>query len=162
MLYAIAPFLGKSPGAAFMRQAAERGEVVLVQRRVDGGNFQYEARRRASPRKAARSLPQIEGDSQGDGIKILAILRVAVEMGEPCPTNATIARLAQLPDRYAAAYALRKLDTAGRIRSYPGLHAARVIEVVGLGCTADIDDGRAGPVLALAGRAPEAPQPQLF
>jgi hypothetical protein len=136
-IYAIAPFLGKSAIGSFMRAAADRGEVLLVQRRR-GECFEYEARRRAGagPSPRARAL-ELRDPVTAEHCELLAALTAAVRLGRACPSNKELARLAGLRDRHEAAYEIKKLTAAGAIRIEPGCIAARVIEIVGVGRTAD-------------------------
>lgn len=126
-VYAIGPALGKDAAVARLaRQFSDAGEAHLYRER-DGRGWRYCIERRcdAAAAQVATTLPP--GSEEA---RLLAFL--AEHDGRVCPSYETMAEAADLPDRQAARYRLRKLERDGRI-VVTGSGAARRVQIVAAG-----------------------------
>ncbi|WP_294195882.1 hypothetical protein [uncultured Sphingomonas sp.] len=116
--------------------AADRdGLVRLHHKRRDGGGWNYVAVRADPPIVVGRKAPPRSAIDDEDPTEIVfRALKRAANFGQPCPTNADLARAAGLRDAVAASYRVRLLRQAKRIvidEQGPG--QPRIVTIVGTG-----------------------------
>lgn len=99
------------------------GALHPTRRRISaaGGEFAFQAQRgsgkisrvvvRAPSRGRVRSLPVNRSSDRA----VLKCIEAAVKYGQPCPTNAELARACGLSGAVAASYRVRRLVANGRI-----------------------------------------------
>jgi hypothetical protein len=109
-------------GEALSRQVSamagrlqDQGLVDLTRRR-DGRGWRFLIQRRSAPFRLAsdRRRGRQYGRASAESI-ILRMIRQAIRLNQPCPTNSEFADVAGLSGRIAASYRLRKLVAAGKI-----------------------------------------------
>lgn len=131
---------GDGIGAA-ARALHESGVVALRSKRF-GAGFRFIAVRLADLRPARRSAgfaPRGRFVAASDDAKrttqmVLRVLTRAARRGDPCPTNAEIARIVGLKDAVAASYRMRRLVKAGAIVvDAPSPIERRVVTIVATG-----------------------------
>lgn len=131
---------GDTIGAA-ARALHESGVVALRSKRF-GGGFRFIALRLADPRPARRgpgAAPRGRFVAAADDAKrttrmVLRVVTCAARRGEPCPTNAQLARIVGLKDAVAASYRMRRLVKAGAIIvEQPSPLERRVVTIVATG-----------------------------
>lgn len=104
------------PVAAVAYTLHEQGLVDLTRRREASGVWSFIVQRRAKAfghapnRRSARHY----GRATAEAV-ILRMIREAIRLRQPCPTNAEFAAAAGLSGRVAASYRLRRLVAAGKI-----------------------------------------------
>lgn len=135
---------GDKIGAA-VRALHDAGVVALTSKRVaadQGGGFRFIAQRLADPRpsqRLRRPAPQGRFAAASDDAKrtlrmVLRQLVRAAKRGEPCPTNAELARAVGLKDAVAASYRMRRLVKDGAIVvEEPSPLERRVVTIVASG-----------------------------
>lgn len=127
-------------GAA-VRALHDSGVVALTSKRVDGG-FRFIAQRLADPRPSQhvrKAAPRGRFSPASDDAKrtthmVLRQLARAAKRGDPCPTNAELARAVGLKDAVAASYRVRRLVKDGAIVvEEPSPLERRVVTIVASG-----------------------------
>jgi hypothetical protein len=113
---------------AFVAQLHDDGEVVPVQRRA-GALTEYCIDRRAAASRPRLKLgePAAEPPAQPVPIetlgeeagRLMLVLKWLAATKQACPSNETLADLADLRDRHAAAYQLTRLRDAGHVSVAP-------------------------------------------
>jgi hypothetical protein len=136
---------GARPGdviSAAVRALHASGVVTMTSKRIPGG-FRFIAQRLPDPRPS--QLRMRKAGNRGhftrrcDGAKrstriVLRLLKRAAARGEPCPTNAELARAAGLKDALAASYRIRRLVKDGLIQvEGPDPTERRVVTIVATG-----------------------------
>lgn len=101
------------PVAELARRFHEQGLVDLTRRR-DGGGWQFLIQRRSAAFRAGRQVRRVHPRSSAESA-ILRMIRDAIRLRQPCPTNAEFAEGAGLSGAIAASYRLRKLVRDGKI-----------------------------------------------
>ncbi|WP_278983233.1 winged helix-turn-helix domain-containing protein [Sphingobium yanoikuyae] len=112
---------GEAIGAA-VRQLHAAGLVTMTSKRLDG-RLRHIVQRLPAPRASQqlrKPVPRGRFTVASDDAKrtmraVLQVLRRAAKRGEPCPTNAEIARIVGLKDAAAASYRVRRLVKGGAI-----------------------------------------------
>lgn len=131
---------GEVIGSA-VRQLHESGLVALRSKRVAGG-FRFIAVRLADPQPSQRAQKSVRRgrfvhaseDAKATTRMVLQQLRQAANRGEPCPTNAELARVVGLKDAVAASYRVRRLVKDGAIIvEAPSPLERRVVTIVATG-----------------------------
>lgn len=118
-------FTGVRPGDKIgeaARSLRESGVVALTSKRVQGG-FRFIAQRLPDPRPSQRMRKPVSrgrftvasDDARETTRMVLRQLMRAARRGEPCPTNAELARVVGLKDAVAASYRVRRLVKDGKI-----------------------------------------------
>lgn len=100
--------------AAVARLMQDQGLIDLTRRRETTGRFQFIIQRRAKPFAAPTTRARRFARSSAE-TAILRMIRAAIRLRQPCPTNAEFAAGAGLSGRLAASYRLRRLVAAGTI-----------------------------------------------
>ena len=103
------------PVSTMATRLAGLGLVDLTRRR-EGRGWQFLIQRRSKAFKLAedRRRGRNYGRASAETV-ILRMIREAIRLKQPCPTNAEFAEGACLSGRIAASYRLRKLIAAGKI-----------------------------------------------
>jgi len=138
--YARAPSMGlprHEAGVRIARQLFDDGLVTLVQQRINAEVTDYIAVRldrngRPAPQlRLAQPVPPMPASDEA--AMMMAILRRIAAAKRVCPTNRELGRMVGglTPDQ--AAYLLRKLVTAGRIRIDSYDRGGRVITITATG-----------------------------
>lgn len=126
--YATGPDLPRS--AATVKRVtvlAEARRVRPLRTKIAGG-WDFMVERLADP-AAAAAPATLPAGTQDD---VLRLIRRAINLGQPCPTNAEIATACGLPNADAASYLFRKLVAAGVIIATDhGPRMRRVVRVAG-------------------------------
>jgi len=97
--------------AAIAVRLQEQGLVDLTRRR-EGRGWQFLIQRRTKPFGTHRV--RLYGVDSAEAV-ILRMVREAIRLKQPCPTNQEFAEAAGLPDRLAASYRLRRLVSHGKL-----------------------------------------------
>lgn len=124
--YASGPDLPRS-AAAVQRVTVLTADrrVVPLREKITGG-WNFIAERRADPVAVPAPAPV------GCEDDVLRMIRRAINLGRPCPTNAEIAAACNLPNADAASYQFKKLVKAGVVISTDhGPRMRRVVRIAG-------------------------------
>jgi hypothetical protein len=126
-----------APGVVAAKAAHARGLITFTERRVSQGRREFIMQRLSRRARAEVSVGSAGGEvpksSDADRV-ILDALRHAAAHALPCPSNDDLARRANLPDGYAASYAIGKLKKARKIRvDFVGPHKRRQITIISTG-----------------------------
>jgi len=133
---------GKRPGEAIgaaVRALHERGLVTMTSKRATDGGFRFIMQRLPTPKERRRVLNPGHFKIRSDDAKrstqaVFRQLVRAANRGEPCPTNAELARIVGLQDSVAASYRVRCLVRDGRISVWePSPLERRVITIADTG-----------------------------
>lgn len=138
IIYASGPALPRSADAVVRVRALIEARRVTAFTARRGGITDFIAQRRADPVRVAAGDGAIGGAVAGVGADnqaaVLRMIRRAINLGKPCPTNAEIAAACGLPNADAASYLFRKLVRDGVIISTDhGPRMRRVVRVAGGG-----------------------------
>lgn len=124
--YATGPDLPRS--AATVKRVtvlAEARRVRPLRTKIAGG-WDFMVERLADPAAPAAPAPAGTLDD------VLRLIRLAINLGKPCPTNAEIATACGLPNADAASYLFKKLVKSGVLISTDhGPRMRRVVRVAG-------------------------------
>jgi hypothetical protein len=130
-----------APGVKAAQKAAAAGLVTFATRRNgSAGRCEYVMQRLAKRLREAAAKPAkgVERTFTVEQLVMNAFRRAAASQA-PCPSNDALARLANLPDSYAASYIVRKLRDAGRIRvEFIGPRKLRRVTIVRSGKQTDV------------------------
>lgn len=122
------------PTVKLIKDAAARGEVTLHSGgRDEQGRLRHVARRPVAVDSAAPPRPALRENYSIPEGRLMRVLREVAEAGQPCPSNADLADLAELADRYAAKHRLNVLVRAGRIAVRTMGDGSRVVRLLDLG-----------------------------
>ncbi len=101
--------------AALVSRLSDQGLIDPTRRR-DGTGWQFLIQRRAKAFSAAPGMRRGRnyGRASAETV-ILRMVREAIRLGQPCPTNSEFAEVAGLSGRLAASYRLRKLVRDGKL-----------------------------------------------
>jgi hypothetical protein len=116
-------------------ELAQQGFVTPLSSKRAGGGWVYSVAR-TRKRITRDQTPQEKALSDPATDTILRELKRAANFGQPCPSDAELARKAGLSSRHAAQFRVRQLITVGLIEStlaYEGGVPSRVVTIVGTG-----------------------------
>jgi hypothetical protein len=102
---------------------SDAGALHPTRRRISaaGGEFAFQAQRgsgkisRVVMRPAARGRVRTLPTNRSSDRAVMKCIEAAVKYGQPCPTNAELARACGLSGAIAASYRVRRLIATGRI-----------------------------------------------
>ncbi|MBA4092277.1 MAG: hypothetical protein C0494_17030 [Sphingobium sp.] len=138
-VYSVGARPGDKIGAA-ARELQAAGLVTMTSKRMDG-RLRHIVQRLADPRPSRKVYAAPRGrfapasdDAKRATRAVLRLLVRAAKRGEPCPTNAELARAVGLKDAVAASYRMRRLVKDGAIVvEEPSPLERRVVTIVASG-----------------------------
>lgn len=126
------------PAVTAARSLHDRGEVLLFQKKLGPGQYDYCIQKRANAERQL-SAGQLAGRPVGTAIdqeeydQLIAVLRRLANFKLPCPTNRELAQLAELKDAESVRYRLTQLSIAGVIIIRTPPQGPRVITIAASG-----------------------------